>query len=176
VTAFEIVLASAIIIAAFVQVVVLVLLYRSISQLANRIQHVADIVEPQLHGIADSVQAVRKVTEATAGDVRASLAAVRAATSELSAMAREQGDEIRDTIHRANQLVRRQIDQTEEIVDRVRDRVAVVGGTVDRTVVEPMRVALAVATGVRRAVGVFLTPRAQGRQDRANGGPERTAP
>jgi hypothetical protein len=175
VTPFEIVLASAIIIAAFVQVVVLVLLYRSIAQLAARIQHVADIVEPQLHEIADSVRSVRHAAEATATEVRASLAAVRVATADLSGMAREQGDEIRDTIQRANLLVRRQIDQTEDLIDHFRDRVAVVSGTVDRTVVEPMRAALAVATGVRRAVGVLISSKMR-KQDGANGRPEGPAP
>lgn len=169
-TTFEGVLAAAIIIAALVQVVVLILLFRAVSQLAQRIERLIDVVEPELHELAEGARALRGAAEATAGEVHASLAAVRAALSELSTMAREQGAEIRETIQKATAIAQRQMDETEIAIDRVRQRITEFSGGVDRAVLEPARAALAVATGVRRGLSFLLNPRARRRNDSGDSG------
>jgi hypothetical protein len=157
-TTFETFLAVTILIAALVQVALLFFLYRAIATLAKRIEKLIDVVEPELHELAEGARAVRVATEATAREVQAGIAGIRAATTELSAMARSQGEDIRQAVQRATSMAEHQLEEANQAIDRARDRLVDLGSGIDRAVLDPLRATLAVATGVRRAVGVLLGP------------------
>jgi hypothetical protein len=167
-TTFEGFLAIVILVAALIQVAVLFFLYRAIAVLAKRIERLIDVVEPELHELAEGARAVRVATEATAREVHAGIAAVRAASAEIGSMARSQGEEIQQVVRRATSLAERQLEETNEAIDRVRHRLVDLGGGIDRAVLDPLRTTLAVATGVKRAVGVFLAP-SKGRDNSGSG-------
>jgi hypothetical protein len=158
-TAFEIFLAGAILIAATLQVVVLYFLYRVIARLADRTDRLLTKIEPEIEDLATAVRAVRRAVEVSSEELRGTLACVRAVTDELGQTVREQGHELARVVGKASAAAERQIDETDKALDRARERVAEIGEGFDRAVLDPARMILAAAVGVRRVIEAFATRR-----------------
>ncbi len=162
---FEGLLAAIIIIQAAVQVVVLFLLYRVVAKLAERTDKLLTRIEPEMDDLAAGIRAIRKAAEVSSAELKATLAGVRGTTEELNGMVRVQTEDIGRLIGRATAMAERQIDEMDRALDDVRGRLVELGGGFDRTILEPARTVLAVATGVKRAIGAMVAPRAQVVQD-----------
>jgi len=174
-SAFEIVLASAIIIAAALQVVVLFFLYRVVARLAERTEKLLSTLEPELDDLAVGIRAIRRAVEFSTTEIQSTLAAVRATTDELTAIATEQGQEIARVVGKASAAAERQVAEVDQALDRAREHVAEIGDQFDRVILEPARNILAVAYGVRRAVGYLIAPR-RGREEPHGEGPDVGSP
>lgn len=158
-TAFELFLAGAILIAAAMQVVVLYFLYRVVARLADRTDKLLNKLEPEIEDLATAVRAVRRAVEVSSEELRGTLAAVRAVTEELGDTARTQGRALAHVVGRASAAAERQIDETDRALDRARERVAEIGEGFDRAVLDPARTILAVAMGVRKVIETLATRR-----------------
>ena len=161
-TGFEGLLAAIIIIQAAVQVVVLFLLYRVVAKLAERTDRLLTRIEPEMDDLAAGIRAIRKAAEVSSTEIRATLAAVRATTDELNGMVRASAEDLGHVIGRATAMAERQITELDHALDGARGHLLELGAGFDRTILEPARTALAVATGVRRAIGAITAPRPRG--------------
>jgi hypothetical protein len=170
-SAFEFVLAGAIIIAAALQVVVLFFLYRVVARLAGRTEKLLDRLEPDIDELATAVRAIRGAVEVSSAELRGTLAAVRVVTDELGENIRANGREITRVVEKASAVAERQIDEADQALDRARERVVEIGQGFDRAVLEPARVILSVAVGLRRAIEALT-----GRHDRSGPIPEELPP
>ncbi len=157
---FESVLAAAIILGAIFQGVVLYLLYRVVRRLSDRTVSLIDTLEPEVQDMGAAIHAARRAVEISSTELRATLSAVRATTAELGAL-------VNKTAARAD----RQLDELDHSLDQARDRVTGLGHQFDRVVLEPVRVALSIGMGVRRAFEVMTGHRAH--ENRADGGEPR---
>lgn len=160
-TAFEIFLAGAILIAATLQVVVLYFLYRVVARLADRTDRLLTKLEPEIDDLATAVRAVRRAVEVSSTELRATLAGVRAVTDELGQTMRDESREIARVVGKASAAAERQIDETDRALDRARERVAEIGEGFDRAVLDPARTILAAAVGVRRVIETLASRRAR---------------
>jgi hypothetical protein len=160
-TAFEIFLAGAILIAAAMQVVVLYLLYRVVARLADRTDKLLAKVEPEIDDLATAVRAVRRAVEVTSEELRGTLAGVRAVTDELGTTLSERGRELARVAYKATVVAERQIDEADQALDRARERVAEIGREFDRGVLDPVRSVLAVAVGVRKVIETLVALRSR---------------
>ncbi len=160
-TAFEIFLAGAILIAAVLQVVVLYLLYRVVARLTDRTDKLLAKVEPEIEDLATAVRSVRRAAEVTSEELRGTLAGVRAVTDELGGTFRERGRELARVAYKATLVAERQIDETDQALDRARERVAEISRDLDRAVLDPIRSVLAVAVGVQKAVATLAALRSR---------------
>jgi signal transduction histidine kinase len=158
-SAFEIVLAGAIIVAAVLQVLVLFFLYRVVARLADRTERLIGLLEPEIEDLAAGVRAVRRAAEVSSDELRSTLAGVRAVTEELGETVRTQGHEIARVVGKASAAAERQIAEADRALDRAREKVSEIGDGFDRAVLEPARTILAVATGVRKALEAIATRR-----------------
>lgn len=149
-TAFEMFLAGAILIAAVLQVAVLYLLYRVVSRLADRTDRLLTKLEPEIDDLATAVRAVRHAIEVSSTELRGTLAGVRAVTDELARVA-----------SKASSAAERQIDETDRALDRARERVAEIGEGFDRAILDPARTILAAAVGVRRVIETLASHRSR---------------
>lgn len=160
-TAFEIFLAAAILLAAALQVVVLYFLYRVVARLADRTEKLLNKVEPEIEDLATAVRAVRRAVEVSSEELRGTLAAVRAVTDELGGTLRERGDELARVAAKATAVAERQIDEADQALDLARARIVEVGRELDRGVLDPLRSVIAVAVGVQRAVATLAALRSR---------------
>jgi nitrogen-specific signal transduction histidine kinase len=160
-TAFEIVLAGAILIAAAMQVVVLYFLYRVVARLADRTERLLNKLEPEIEDVAAAVRAVRGAVEVSSHELRSTLAGVRAVTDELGESLSERGRELARVAWKATIAAERQIDEADRALDRARERVVEIGRDLDRGVLEPVRSIVAVAMGVRRAIETLVAHRSR---------------
>jgi hypothetical protein len=158
---FEGLLAAIIIIQATVQVVVLYLLYRVVAKLADRTDKLLTRIEPEMDDLAMGIRAIRKAVEFSTTEIRATMAAVRGTTEELDRFTRSEATEIGRVVGRATAMAERQIDEMDRALDAARGRLLEIGKGFDRTLLEPARTVLAVATAVKRAIGAMVTPRAR---------------
>ncbi len=156
---FEGLLAAIIIIQAAVQVVVLYLLYRVVAKLAERTDKLLTRIEPEMDDLATGIRAIRKAAEVSSAELKATLAAVRGTTEELNGMVRTQAEEIGLVVGRATAMAERQIMEMDHALDEARGRLLEIGDGFDRTILEPARTVLAVAMGVKRAIGAVIAPR-----------------
>lgn len=156
---FEGLLAAIIIIQAAVQVVVLYLLYRVVAKLAERTDRLLTRIEPEMDDLAAGIRAIRKAAEVSTTELRATLAAVRATTEELNEGVRVQTEDIGRVIGRATAMAERQIDELDHALDDARGRLLELGAGFDRTILDPARTILAVASGVRHAIGAIVSAR-----------------
>lgn len=160
-TAFEVLLAAAILIAAALQVVVLFLLYRVIARLTDRTERLLSKVEPEIEELTATLHGVRRSVEATSDELRATLAGVRAVADELGGTFRERGQELARVAQKATAAAERQIDEADLALTRARERVADIGKEIDRGVLDPVRSVLAVAAGVRQAIATLAAIRSR---------------
>lgn len=158
---FEGLLAAIIIIQAAVQVVVLYLLYRVVTKLAKQTDRLLTRLEPEMDDLAMGIRAIRKAVEFSTTEIRATMAAVRATVEELDRISRSEAAEIGQVVGRATAMAERQIHEMDRALDAARGRLFEIGEGFDRAVLEPARTMLAVATGVKRAIGVMVTPRSR---------------
>lgn len=158
-TAFEVFLAAAILIAAALQVVALHLLYRVAARLADRTDKLLNKVEPEIEDLATAVRAVRRTVEVSSEELRGTLAAVHAVTDELGGTFRDRGRELARVAWKATVVAERQIDEADQALDRARERVNAIGQELDRAVLDPVRSLLAVVVGVQKAVATFAALR-----------------
>jgi hypothetical protein len=150
-TAFEMVLAGAILIAAAIQVVVLYLLYRVVARVAGRAEKLLSKLEPEIEDLATTVRAVRCAVEVSSEEFRGTLAGLRAVTDELGETFLTPMRELARVATKATLAAERQIDEADQALDRARERVVEIGRELDRGVLDPVRSILAVVVGVRKA-------------------------
>jgi hypothetical protein len=161
VNGFEGLLAAIIIIQAAIQVVVLYMLYRVVARLSERTDKLLTRIEPEMDDLAAGIRAIRKAAEVSSVELRATLAAVRGTTEELNGMVRTQAEDLGRVVGRATAMAERQIDELDHALDDARGRLVEVGAGFDRSILEPARTVLAVAMGVKRAIGALVAPRPQ---------------
>ncbi len=149
-TAFEIFLAGAILIAATLQVVVLYFLYRVIARLADRTDRLLTKLEPEIEDLSTALRVVRRAVEVSSEELRGTLAGVRAITDELARV-----------VGKASAAAERQIDETDRAIDRARNRVAEIGEGFDRAILDPARTILAAAVGIRRVIETLASHRSR---------------
>jgi hypothetical protein len=99
---------------------------------------------------------VRVASEISAREVSALISTVRATTDELSTIVRADSREISNLIHRTVEVAERQVDEVDRAIDLARDRVTDIGYRLDRTVLEPARIVLAIGVGVRKGIEAIL--------------------
>ncbi len=155
----SIVLAVVIIIGVALQVAVLFLLYRVINRLVERVERLLGSIEPEISDMGAGVRAFRTAVERTSDELAAILAGVKETTEELSGLARQETHELARVARRTTEVAERQVEALSDSLDLARSRIAEIGDGFDRTVLEPARALLAVASGVRRGVEALVAPR-----------------
>lgn len=160
-TGFEGLLAAIIIIEGVVLAVTLYFLYRVVSKLAERTDKLLTKLEPEMEDLAIGIRAIRLAVEVSSKELRATLAGVRATTNELNEMVRVQAEDVGHVIGRATAMAERQIDELDRSLDEARGRLVDIGSDFDRTILGPARTVLAVAAGVKRAIGALASHRSR---------------
>jgi hypothetical protein len=161
VTGFEGLLAAIIIIEGVVLAVTLFFLYRVVAKLAERTDKLLTRIEPEMDDLAVGIRAIRRGVEVSSTELRATLAGIRATTDELNEMVRLQAEDVGHMIGRATAMAERQIDELDRALDDARDRLVDIGSDFDRTILGPARTVLAVAAGVKRAIGAIASTRSR---------------
>jgi len=164
VTVFEVLLAVAIILMAAVQAVVLILLYRAIMPLVQKTERIMNVVEPEIRDVAAGIRGVRMAAEVSAKDISEMIATVRSTTDELAETVRIDSREISGLVHRAVGVAERQIDSADQAIDAARDRVNDIGWRLDRTILEPARIVLALGMGLRKGIEAVFSGHGRGRK------------
>jgi len=160
-TAFEMFLAGAILIAAALQVVVLFFLYRVVARLADRTDKLLSQLEPEIEDLATAVRAVRRAVEVSSEEVRGTLAGVRAVTDELGGTVRTRGRELARVAWKATAVAERQIDEADLALSRARERITGIGKELDHGVLDPLRSILALVIGVQKGFATLAALRSR---------------
>lgn len=154
--ALEIILAIVIVLAAAVQILILVLLYRLVSRLLVRTDKLLDTIEPEIRDAATSVRTVRTVTEISAREVSELIAGVRTTADELSSFVRTESRRISGLIDRTVEVAERQLEEGDRALDVARARMSDIGYRFDRAVLEPARIMLALGVGIRKGLETIV--------------------
>lgn len=115
-----------------------------------------DSIEPEVKDVAVAVRGVRAAAEVSSREITALVTTVRQTTDELSEIARSGSREISELIHHTVGVAERQVDEAERAMDTARERVSDIGYRLDRTILEPARVILALGVGVRKGIEAML--------------------
>ncbi|MBD3163130.1 MAG: hypothetical protein GF346_11840 [Candidatus Eisenbacteria bacterium] len=149
---FEIVLASVIILGVIAQIVILVRIQQSFRRMSSNADRALGTLEPKLQEFSETLRTARESLDSWKPEVTATLSAVRATTESLGDLTRRESREVAQLIEKTTAMAERQISETDRSLDVTRERIALLLDNVDRNLLEPVRVVLAVSAGVRRGV------------------------
>jgi len=155
VSALELVLAGTIILAVAIQIFILVSVNRTLTRFSATAERLTQSMEPQIRDVASSMQKIRTALDTWGPEIKATLSSIRATTETLGDLAQQEGRELAKVVEQSTAIAHRQLAQTDQALDQTRQRVTEILEGFDRTVLEPARVLLALAAGVRRGVEKF---------------------
>jgi hypothetical protein len=159
VSPFETVLACTIILAAVIQIVVLIHIHRSVTRFTSRAGQLMDGVDARVHKVADGVQSLQKSLQSSSEEVHAALVGLRATTDAVSEIAQEEAREVARLVEKTTGMAQRQAEEAERLIDQARLNVAELGGGFNEKVLQPMHGLLAVAVGIRRGIEALFGSR-----------------
>jgi F0F1-type ATP synthase membrane subunit b/b' len=162
VSPFETILACTIILAAIIQIAILLSVRRSVNRFTTRADRLFDSVEPQIRKVTDGVESLQGSLQSASDHVTATLASVRATADALTDLVEVEAREIADLVHKTTSMAERQAEEAERLLDQARNRIAELGTEFDEKVVDPVRGVLAVAVGIRRGVEALTARRSSG--------------